>query len=142
QLAEIQPDSPRTLIEDFARIERDEQRHGQLFELFAKTFDVDDHLAEGQTAEALASSIAAIGEEFLPRRMRPRSVVDYPLGIGGKVLALRGTKSTDKQELFDRLLRESDLLTAVDDRASRVGKRRDQLLVAIKPTFMLGYNHK
>ena len=142
ELAQNEPDSPPTLLEDFARIERDEQRHGQLFELFAATFDLDDHLAEGQTAAAFAARIAEIGEEFLPQRMRTRSAVDHPLGSGGKVVVARGNSRDDKKQAFDRLLNQAELSAAIDARAARLGKLRDQMVVAIKPTFMLGYSHK
>jgi uncharacterized protein (DUF362 family) len=141
-LAQNERDMPRTLLADFERIERDELRHGQLFELFAQTFDTDDHLAENQTAEKLAANIGKIGEEFLPKRMRSRSALESPLGSGGEVFVMRGDSRDEKESVFDRILNACGLLTAIDARASHLGKRRDQMTVAIKPTFMLGYSHK
>ena len=139
QLAQNEADMPRNLIDEFARIERDEERHGQLFEVFAETFDTDDRLAEGQSAAALAAKIGAIGEEFLPRKMRRR---EHPLGNGGKVFVMRGDAPADKEKIFDQLLTGAGLLEAIDERASQLGKGRDGLTVAIKPTFMLGYSRK
>ena len=135
QLAQNERQISPGLLNDFARIERDEDRHGRLFEIFAESFDDDDRLAAGVTAESLASKIAQLGQEFLPQRMRPR---DHPLGKGGKVVVLRGNRDDEKEAIFDRLLRESDLLGALDERK----KPRGEMTVAIKPTFMLGYSHK
>jgi uncharacterized protein (DUF362 family) len=135
QLAAKEPGMSPSLLDDFARIERDEERHGRLFELLAATFEENDRLVSGATAESLREKIAALGEEFLPRRMRPR---DHPLGKGGKVIALRGTHPSEKQAIFEQLLRDSNLLAAIDER----GKPRNELVVAIKPTFMLGYHRK
>ncbi len=135
QLAQNEPGMPRNLLDDFARIERDEERHERLFQLLAQTFDDDDRPIAGTTAASLVVKIAVLGEEFLPRRMRPR---DHPLGKGGKVVVLRGEAADEKQQRFDRLLHESNLLAAIDDR----GKPRKDVVVAIKPTFMLGYHHK
>ena len=142
ELAQNERDMPPTLLADFERIERDELRHGQLFELFAQTFDVDDHLAEGQTAEKLAAGIRQIGEEFLPKRMRSRSMLESPLGSGGDVFVMRGDSRDEKESVFDRTLNACNLISAIDARAAHLGKRRDQMTVAIKPTFMLGYSHK
>jgi len=140
QLAENEPDVSPALRADFARIECDEERHGRLFEIFAETFDAHDQLAVGQSAAKFAERIRSVGEEFLPRRMRSRS--DSPLGSAADVVVVRGTSNDEKEKVFDRTLNEAALLTAIDDRASRLGKRRDQMVVAIKPTFMLGYSHK
>jgi uncharacterized protein (DUF362 family) len=134
RLAEKEQNTPPALVADFARIERDEDRHGRLFEIFAETFDGNDHAV--LDANTLAEKIRGVGEEFLPRRMRTRSA--SPLGLGGEVHVLRGNSTDEKESLFDRLLRESNLLQAIDAR----GKRRDAMTVAIKPTFMLGYSHK
>src|SRR6266849_1361601 len=117
QLAQNEADMPRNLIDEFARIERDEERHGQLFEVFAQTFDTDDRLAEGQSASALATKIGAIGEEFLPRKMRRR---EHPLGNGGKVFVMRGDTAADKEKIFDRVLSGAGLLEAIDERASQL----------------------
>ena len=123
---------PPTLLADFERIERDELRHGQLFELFAQTFDTDDHLAEDQTAEKLGAAIGKIGEEFLPKRMRSRSALESPLGSGGDVFVMRGESRDEKESVFDRIVNACGLLSAIDARATHLGKRRDQMTVAIK----------
>jgi len=142
QLAENESNISAALLTDFRRIERDEERHGQLFQLFVQTFDENDQIAEGQSATKLAENISKIGEEFLPRRMRPRSVIDSPLGSGGSVFVVRGDSTDQKKTIFDRLLNECGLLAALNERASRLGKRFAEMTVAIKPTFMLGYSHK
>ena len=141
QLAEREPDIPRTLIADFQRIELDEERHGRLFELLAEAFDDRDGLRAGCGASTLAAKIADIGEEFLPRRLRRRAVLDSPLGSGGRVHVVRGGSADQKEVLFGTLLDESGLLATLDAAASRRGKRRAEMTVAIKPSFMLGYHH-
>jgi uncharacterized protein (DUF362 family) len=141
-LAENDSALPSTLVGDFARIEMDEQRHGALFELFAAAFDDEDRLVGGHDAATLAGKIAEIGEEFLPRGLRHRASLENPLGGGNRVDVVRGSEPSQKQAAFQRLLDGSELLAALDARANRLGKRRAEMTVAIKPTFMLGYHHK
>ena len=141
QLAEKEPDMPRALIADFERIELDEERHGRLFELFAESFDDRDRLRAGRDVSTLAAGIAGIGEEFLPRRLRPRAQIDSPLGSGGRVHVVRGESPDQKARLFAALLDESGMLAALDAAASRRGKSRGEMVIAVKPSFMLGYHH-
>jgi uncharacterized protein (DUF362 family) len=141
-LAENDSSLPGTLVGDFGRIELDEQRHGALFELFAAAFDDEDRLVGGHDASTLAEEIARIGEEFLPRDRRRRASLDNPLGSGGRVDVVRGSQPSEKHAAFQQLLERSELLSAIDARAERLGKRRAEMAVAIKPTFMLGYDRK
>jgi uncharacterized protein (DUF362 family) len=141
-LAQHDPSLPASLVADFSRIELDEQRHGAMFELFARSFDDRDRMVEGCDSETLAAAVAAIGEDFLPRQRRRRAAADNPLGSGGRVDVVRGGQPADKLGAFRRLLDESELLQAIDARAARLGKHRDQLTIAVKPTFMLGYHRK
>ncbi len=141
-LAENDAALPSTLVGDFSRIELDEERHGALFELFAASFDDEDRLVGGHDATTLAAEIAKIGEEFLPRSLRHRASLDNPLGSGTRVDVVRGDEPSEKLAALRRLLEASELLTALDARAARLGKRRADLSVAIKPTFMLGYHRK
>ena len=141
-LAENDSSLPAMLVEDFRRVELDEQRHGALFELFAAAFDEEDRLVEGHDDTRLAAAIAKIGEEFLPRGRRCRTTVDNPLGSGARVDVVRGRDPAERQEAFRRLLESSELLASLDARAARLGKSRSDMTVAIKPTFMLGYHRK
>ena len=141
-LAENDAALPAALVGDFARIEMDEQRHGALFELFAAAFDEEDRLAGGHDATTLAAEIAKIGEEFLPRGLRHRAAQDNPLGSGSRVDIVRGDEPSKKLAALGELLGASELLQALDARAARLGKRRSDMTIAIKPTFMLGYHRK
>jgi uncharacterized protein (DUF362 family) len=141
-LAENDSALPRTLVGDFERIELDEQRHGALFELFAAAFDDEDRLIGGHDATTLADEIGKIGEEFLPRDRRRRTSLDNPLGSGSRVDVVRGSDPSEKHAALQRLLERSELLSAIDARAERLAKRRAEMTVAIKPTFMLGYHRK
>ena len=142
ELAEKERDIPRNLIADFSRIEQDEDRHRRLFELLAEAFDDQDRLVPHHNAETIADRIAEIGEEFLPRRLRPRASLGNPLGGGGRVHVIRGDSSDQKRQMFDKTLKDSGLLATLDEAARRKGKQRQDMVVAIKPTFMLGYTHK
>ena len=114
---------------------------------------------EGRDSATLAAAITDIGEEFLPRSRRSRAPADNPLGSGGRVDVVSGGHPptprspvtvqsaavdvpTEKQTAFRQLLARSELLNAIDARASRLGKRRGEMSVAVKPTFMLGYHQK
>ena len=138
-LAANEPDLPAQLHADFARIEADEERHGRIFQLFCDAFDDGDHLVEGHDASTLSRELAGIGEEFLPRGLRPHTAAEHPLGSGGDVHVLQGATPGDKHASFATLLGTSRLLDAIDARAQQLGKRRGEMVVAIKPTFMLGY---
>ena len=141
-LAEKDPNLPASLVADFSRIEVDEQRHGALFDLFAQSFDDQDRMVKGWESTKLAAAIASIGEEFLPRSRRSRAAADNPLGSGGRVDVVRGGDPTGKQAAFRQLLEQSELLPAIDARAARLNKRRGEMTIAVKPTFMLGYHQK
>jgi hypothetical protein len=127
---------------DFARIARDEQRHGQIFEILADALDERDELVPGETAATLAEKIGRIDPVFLPRSWRRVDRIENPLGSGGRVWCLRGGGPDEKRPLFQRLLEESQLGERLRERAGYLGKRVDEMRVAVKPTFMLGYHKK
>jgi len=142
ELAKGERSIPPGLIIDFMRIELDEDRHAGIFEILTASFGEDDRLAPGVDAARLTERVRAVGEEFLPRRLRSRATLKSPLGSGAAVHVLVGAKGDDKFAQFERLLRDSGLLAAIDAQAERSGKTRGQMTVAIKPTFMLGYDRK
>jgi uncharacterized protein (DUF362 family) len=133
--------SPR-LFDDFRRIASDDDRHRRIFEILSSSLDERDHLLDGVTADSLAERIGAVGEFFLPRSRRSTSLNDNMLGSGGRVDVMQGRSFRQKLPLFDELLMRSDLAGALERRARKLGKRIDQLRVAIKPTFMLGYHRR
>jgi len=142
ELAAAQPDLTPALIGDFRRVHEDEDRHRRLFEILAGALDEHDHLVPGETAETLAEKFAAVGEFFLPRRLRGTSVAGNPLGSGGRVWVVRGRDAPEKLPLFRRLLDEAGLGDRIAARARALGKAVSELRVVIKPSFMLGYDRK
>lgn len=138
ELAARDPTLPPSLVTDFRRIEADEERHRQIFDIFANAFDDADRLAQGETAATLAAKIATVGEYFLPRPLRTESIATNPLGSGGKVFVLRGTDASDKLPLLRKIVEDAGLETLL----RRRGKPISELRVAIKPTFMLGYDRR
>jgi uncharacterized protein (DUF362 family) len=114
---------PPELIHDFRRIAADEDRHERIFTILANALTDDDRVAE--SAESLAAKIAEVGEAFLPRSMRKK----HPLGSGGTVFVTEG--GDDKRAVLRRIL---------DD--ARIADRVRGKSVAIKPTFMLGYDRR
>src|SRR6266550_1389941 len=66
-------ENPHTPLAELERIRDDEERHERLFALFTAALDEKDGLRPGVTAATLAAEIAAVGEPFLPRALRPRT---------------------------------------------------------------------
>lgn len=126
ELAEGDALFPAVLVEDFRRIAADELRHQRIFEILHGALDDEDRLATGESAETLAAKIATVGESFLPRAMRAR----HPLGSGGTVYV--ASERGEKRATLRRLLADAGLRERV------AGKAR----IAIKPTFMLGYDRR
>jgi uncharacterized protein (DUF362 family) len=140
ELAESQPDLDRQLARDFKRVAEDEDRHGKVFEILANALTDQDTLADGMTIELLIEQIRAVGEEFLPREQRRVSISQNPIGSGQHVLVLQSERSYAKQVLFRQLLKDCGLHAAIQARAAAIGRPVEQMKIAIKPTFMLGYH--
>jgi uncharacterized protein (DUF362 family) len=141
ELAAEWPELPSALVDDLRRVRDDEDRHARIFTILAEALDEQDRLAPGVSADALAGRIGAVGEDFLPRDLRP-SAADHPLGAGGRVRVVAGTSPDEKRALFRRLLDDADLGGRLRDRELALGRPAGSLRVAIKPTFMLGYHRK
>jgi len=140
ELAEQIPDFHPNAVADFCRVQADEERHARLFQILADVLDDNDALAEGHSTESLTRRIGEVSEFFLPRRLRRNYVVRNSLGGGGKVWVLEGAGVKPKLDFFQQLLRESKLAERIRDRAVEAGRPVKELKVAIKPTFMLGYD--
>ncbi len=142
ELAGEYPDRFPALAEDFSRIQADEARHEEIFEILCAALDAEDRLVPGETAEALAERIGAVGEYFLPRARRRMAGADNPVGRGGEVRVVIGSGGDEKRALFRRLLEDSGLADRLLERARALGKAVSELRVAVKPTFMMGYHRK
>lgn len=142
ELTSAQPLLLPALIEDFHRIMTDEDRHRRIFELLAAALDENDQLVPEETAQSLARKIGTVGEFFLPRALRNTSLAENALGSGGQVWIVRGRAVADKLSLFRRLLADTGLASQLEERAQTLGKQLSEMRVAIKPTFMLGYDRK
>jgi hypothetical protein len=129
-------------INDFRRVVHDEERHRRVFVVLADALNQHDELAAGFTAERLAEQIAQAGEFYLPGHRRGKLPVDNPLGSGGRVCCYEGKSPDEKIILFRQVLQDAGLLEQLKARAQFLNKRVDELHVAIKPTFMLGYNRR
>ncbi|MEK6374284.1 MAG: DUF362 domain-containing protein [Acidobacteriota bacterium] len=123
---------PASLIADFERIVADEVKHQRIFEILHGALNEDDALADGHDARTLAADIAAVGEAFLPRRMRKAA---HPLGAGGTVYVERGAAGDDKRAVFRGLLERARL-------KEKISTLTSDATVAIKPSFMLGYDRR
>jgi hypothetical protein len=142
EILEKQSDFDPAVIEDFRRTMEDEDRHKQIFQILAAAFDENDQLAQSETAETLAQKIAEVGEIFLPRPRRKKSITHNPLGSGGKVEVVESRGSEEKIALFRSLLDRSELKAALEERANLLAKPLSELRITIKPNFMLGYHRK
>ena len=142
ELAASQPDLDKQLARDFKRVAEDEDRHCKVFEILATALTDHDTLAENQSVESLIEQIREVGEEFLPREQRRIADTENPIGSGQNVLVLRSAHRDEKRVLFRRLLHECGLRDAISQRATFLNQPIEQLKIAIKPTFMLGYDRK
>jgi uncharacterized protein (DUF362 family) len=142
ELAAAQPDLDQQLARDFKRVAEDEDRHCKIFEILTAALTDNDTLAENQTLDSLAEQIREVGEEFLPREMRRVSETENPVGSGQRVIVPQAQRREDKRALFRQLLEECGLHEAIHRRAEFLNRPMEQLKIAIKPTFMLGYNRK
>ena len=142
ELAESQPDLDKQLARDFKRVAEDEDRHCKMFEILAAALTDDDTLLETTTVESLIEQIRTVGEEFLPREQRKISNSQNPIGSGQHVLVLRAEQRDQKRVLFRRVLDDCGLSEAIQSRAVSTGRPVEQMKIAIKPTFMLGYHRK
>jgi uncharacterized protein (DUF362 family) len=142
ELAEKIPGLPASTVSDFRRVQADEERHARVFEILALALDENDELVEGESPESLCSKIGAVSEYFLARNKRKEFITRNPLGSGGRVYVERGANSGQKRELFRSILDQSGLEACIRARAKESEKRITDLSVAIKPTFMLGYDRR
>ena len=142
ELAESQPDLDQQLARDFQRVAEDEDRHCRVFEILASALTDDDTLAASETPVSLMERIREVGEEFLPREQRRISDVENPIGSGERVRVTVGADRNDKRAAFRRMLDDCELCDAIRRRAEFLNRPIEQLKVAIKPTFMLGYHRK
>jgi uncharacterized protein (DUF362 family) len=145
RLAELAPQCaglPPGRLDDFARVQADEERHRQVFEILAGSLDEQDRLRPGQTADAIAARLGEVSEFFLPRSRRRGRAAGHPLGRGSPVFVVQGQTAGEKRALFRRLLDEAGLPALLEARAAAQGKGVAELRVAVKPTFMLGYHRR
>jgi uncharacterized protein (DUF362 family) len=142
ELAREVPGLPAGLDDDFRRVQLDEENHRRVFEILAEALDAEDRLVQGATFDSLVEKLAAVGPFFLPRAHRTGTAAGHPLGSGGRVFVRTGTTAGEKRALFRELLDEADLRGCLAGRARELGKAVRAMSVAIKPTFMLGYDRR
>ena len=133
----------------FARMSADENSHNELFTMLREAFDQQDRLRPGWSADRLVARLVDIGDYMLPRRFRP-DVSFNPLGAGGQVTVLSDEHSGDgalssaakKRRSLRDVVALSKLEEALDAHLATIGQSRQQCRIAIKPTFMMGYNQR
>lgn len=123
---------PPEAVDEFRRMKADEDNHCRVFEAIRGALDEGDRLAPGQTEEALAERLRAVGEDFLPRARRAVPVEENPLGTGGRVVVSAGE---DKRALFRRTLDAAGLPEVL-------ARRPRGFRAAVKAAFMMGYSRR
>jgi len=131
---------PPNTVADFRRVEADENRHARVFQILAESLTEEDTLVPAESADTLVEKIATVSEFFVPRSWRTRAA--HKLGSGGAVHVVKGERLEDKLPLFRKLLEECGMGDAVRQRAQANRKKLAEMIVAIKPTFMLGYDRR
>ena len=142
ELVKDLPGITQAEIDDFCRMQEDEDQHSKVFAVLGAAFDGSDKLIPGETPDTLAEKLSSVSDVFLPRALRRGERVDNPLGSGGRVWIARGKSSIEKLIVFNRLLEDSGLKDRIEKRAHMSGKHISDMRIAIKPAFMLGYNRK
>ena len=142
ELADNIPELPRATPTDFRRVQADEERHAAVFQILADALDENDALAAGESAESLQRKIGDVSEFFLARSKRKDFVERNPLGSGGKVFVVEGSSASLKLKFFRQVLDDSGLANGIRNRALALAKPVSDIKVAIKPTFMLGYDRR
>lgn len=140
ELAASQPDLDAQLARDFVRVAMDEDRHCKVFQILADALTEHDTLDTKHSFESIVEQIRMVGEEFLPREQRRHSVVEKPIGSGSLVHVLSTSVRSEKRELFRRLLDECGLVDTIRMRSEFLKVPMEQMKIAVKPTFMLGYH--
>jgi uncharacterized protein (DUF362 family) len=127
-------------IRDMQRIARDEENHRRIFNIISDCLTENDTLKDGETAASIAGKMAEVGRAFLPQKLRGENELTHPLGSGGAVYVLRDERELGATALFRETLKRSRLIERIAAIAHALGKSVDQLEVAIKTSFMLGYH--
>jgi uncharacterized protein (DUF362 family) len=144
RMLELAPELPElspSLVDDLRRVRDDEERHARIFAILAESLDDQDRLAPGVTPDEVARRIGEVGEEFLPRDRRP-SAASHPLGSGGPVRVVQGNSADEKRALFRKLIDDAGLEDQLRRRERDFDRPVGSLRVAIKPSFMLGYDRE
>ncbi len=140
ELAAADPRMPPDMAADFHRVQQDEERHARLFEVLATAFDRNDRTVATVTVDDLALSIGAIDPNFLPRRFRGGDHTGSALGSMAPVHVAEGVNGQQGAAVLLDVLRATDVLGMLRERARTLGKPVDQLTAAIKPSFMYAYH--
>jgi len=117
----------------FSRIEEDERRHGEAFDVLAGLLDEDDQPVPGLMARDLRDRLAAISPWFIPASMRDGSAGRRPFGVPSPVHVSAGAGPADVGPSVRQVLDRAGLGTLVADQGGRV---------AIRTSFMLGYDRR
>ncbi len=125
--------APASLVPSLRRMQRDEEEHARVFEAFVAALDEGDRLAVAPGA--LADRVRDVGEYYVARDRRR---AQNPLGSGGRVFVATGERR-EKLAVFRSLLERSGLGARLAERRSELGR---DLAVAVKPSFMLGYDRR
>src|SRR5438552_1400472 len=137
ELAREVPELPPNTADDFRRVQQDEQNHEQIFSMIAEALDDEDNLRPGESAATLAQKISQVGDFFVPHAERVRT---SPLGKGGNVWVEKVPPAADKRRAFREFLESSHLAQMLSQRRAERQKNADELSVAVKAAFMLGYD--
>jgi len=141
-LAEKTPEVGRELAEDFVRVREDEDRHAHIFEIIAETLDEQNQQVAHENEGTLAEKITEVGEYFLPRGRRQKTVSQNKIGKGARVFVFHGEHAEEKCSVFRQLLEQSGLAERLERRTAELKKNAAELRIIIKPSFMLGYHLK
>ncbi len=127
--------APPELVPAMKRMQKDEDEHAAVFEAILRALDEQDRLKT--SAAALADEVHAVGEYYVSREQRKRL---NPIGSGGAVHCAKGESAREKRAVFRGLLERSGIAGRLDARRRELGGRA--LRVAVKPSFMLGYDRR
>ncbi|HVY45547.1 MAG TPA: DUF362 domain-containing protein [Minicystis sp.] len=113
------------------RVASDERKHAEVFRALSESFDANDALRPGITAESLGRRLHDVDPVFVPRSLRSG---DNPLGTGADVV-VREDRAASPASLLREAVVDSGLI-------ERVLRGRGSCKVAIKTQFMMSYDRR
>jgi uncharacterized protein (DUF362 family) len=120
----------------FEQMALDENAHERAFAVIGSVLGEDDRLSVPDALPRLHAAFEAIGDAFLPRRLRREPTRPGALGVGGRVAVALRREGESPLDIVRRASSDAGLDDVVAARARDLGTDASRLRVVIRPSFM------